>query len=798
MLKANRVKEAFGKSFWLGAAIFATSFFVSAASAVPVNTTERQNTRARFSVGIDPILNVTIPDRYDFEIRSDSILHSAEFTFNVTTNHVTGYTAYASVANTDFVKSDDNTIVIPTIPENAPNLTEDFPLNHWALRFPAEDNDTFLPATTNMRIEKVTTPVQDHAVSTIVGARVNGDTPAGQYLCVINYQVTANVVPDTIRSIEYMQQMSPEVATSMQEDTSYQLRDNRDGKPYWIMKHDGQIIMEQNLDLELINDISGGTPEYTVLRPASSNVEQERVMTLIEPWGSSDSEIYYHAGGDYYYPEGYKPVVETDDLSPYSEDFKFSAGSYYPWNSATAGTGAAIATTETNAAESICPSSWRLPTPDEAIIISRPVVRSGRYDSATGNILGIYDGADPTSGNLYLWTSSTGTTAGTAKYFLVTSSSVTVQEGALTDGYSVRCIADAPNAFNLTFDANGGSNAPSAYSRVSWDESFEYSIEFGSGNVPTQANKDFIGWARTSDATMPEFTAASDVITLVPGTPTTLYAVWRTPCNPSATTISQAVCLQDVNSTVAGTISNGTQYQLIDYRDGKNYWITKVDGQVWMAQNLDFEIPAKGITLAPDMSDVTENRTLIVAEENGIRYKDGGDFFFAGGKTKTDTTSLLDNDPSWSYHAGSFYSWDAATAGAGATNGNSTESICPKGWTIPSATAWATLLTQTGHTQMDATNVTSISEENTSITFVADLDMDYLYSNSILLTLAGYGTEYGRIILPGSSTRYWASNEVNENHARAVSLYHSGIEQLLQNLENENKNSHFNVRCVLK
>ena len=62
MLKANRVKEAFGKSFWLGAAIFATSFFVSAASAVPVNTTERQNTRARFSVGIDPILNVTIPD----------------------------------------------------------------------------------------------------------------------------------------------------------------------------------------------------------------------------------------------------------------------------------------------------------------------------------------------------------------------------------------------------------------------------------------------------------------------------------------------------------------------------------------------------------------------------------------------------------------------------------------------------------------------------------------------------------------------------------------------------------------
>lgn len=802
MLKANRVM-AVKKMFWLGAMIFATGFFVSAANAIQENTTQRQNVKARFSVNIDTMLNVTIPDRFAFDIRSDGILHYADFDVRVTTNHITGFNAYASVSDPNFVKSDDPTTVISSIAYDAPNNTVDFPLNHWGINFPSSDKpDLFVPATSEMKIEQIDEPVQDHAFKTVIGVRIDGETESGNYLCQIVYQVTANFVPDTIRSIKYLQQMSPSVATSMQEDTLYQLIDKRDDKTYWVTKHNGQIFMEQNLDLEFTDDIVESVPVYTVLTPENSDVADERTMTVVNPWGSANNELYYHSDGKIYYPDGYKTPVDATDLNPFSEDSRYMAGSHYSWSSATAGSGISVNAADTLATESICPSGWRLPLASEATLMATnaPLVRSGHFDSTTGNTIGIYDGANANSGALYLWTSSTGTTANDIKYILITPNSVSVEEGSRTDGFSVRCVADPPNEFTLYYDANGGTNAPAGFYDISWEDSASIALEFDSTHIPTLTGKDFLGWARTADATVPEFIAAGDEITLSPGEPTTVYAVWRTPCNPSATTISSAVCLQDVDSTVASTISSGVAYQLLDYRDGKTYFITKIGTDIWMTQNLDFNISASGTRLSPSTSDVTENRTITADVSSSIRYVDGGDYYYANGVTKTATTGLTDNDTAWHYHVGSYYSWDAAAAGVGATAGYSTESICPKGWTLPTA-AKLTAMMANEHVAANTTNSEDIADgSDGDLTFKSDLDLSTLFGGPYYISLAGYNTEYGRTIMPGASVRLWASDEVSEDKANTVYLYHTtnSNEQIIQVLDDQSKNSQYIVRCVLK
>ena len=71
-------------------------------------------------------------------------------------------------------------------------------------------------------------------------------------------------------------------------------------------------------------------------------------------------------------------------------------------------------------------------------------------------------------------------------------------------------------------------------------------------------------------------------------------------CNPTGTTIgtntsTDVKCMQDITSTnkssVLASMTNETQYTLIDKRDEKSYTIAKLaDGKVWMTQNLDLDL----------------------------------------------------------------------------------------------------------------------------------------------------------------------------------------------------------------
>jgi uncharacterized repeat protein (TIGR02543 family) len=81
---------------------------------------------------------------------------------------------------------------------------------------------------------------------------------------------------------------------------------------------------------------------------------------------------------------------------------------------------------------------------------------------------------------------------------------------------NITSLTAVESGYTLTYDANGGSGAPSAVSNIT-----STTI---SSVVPTRSGYDFLGWSTSSYATSASY-VAGDTITLTSAT--TLYAVWR-------------------------------------------------------------------------------------------------------------------------------------------------------------------------------------------------------------------------------------------------------------------------------
>jgi len=111
---------------------------------------------------------------------------------------------------------------------------------------------------------------------------------------------------------------------------------------------------------------------------------------------------------------------------------------------------------------------------------------------------------------------------------------------------------------------------------------------------------------------------------------------------------------------------------LTDTRDGKQYQVSKLaDGNCWMTQNLRLGSD-EAITLSSFDSDITETYTLPAVQTSG------------NSGWNNDLPHIYDTG---SDETGAIYNWLAATAGSGANEEYTSDihnSICPKGWTLPS------------------------------------------------------------------------------------------------------------------
>ncbi|MBR3386062.1 hypothetical protein IKG68_00600 [Candidatus Saccharibacteria bacterium] len=133
--------------------------------------------------------------------------------------------------------------------------------------------------------------------------------------------------------------------------------------------------------------------------------------------------------------------------------------------------------------------------------------------------------------------------------------------------------------------------------------------------------------------------------------------------------------MQNFSATDAAAMSEGQTITLVDSRDNKEYKVTKINGRVWMTQNLAFT----GTTLTPADSNVSTNATI---EWNDLA-SDGES------GSKCDTNNGFNNACniiSTNNAQGVWYNYAAASAMTitGATNSTrDTYSICPKGWQLP-------------------------------------------------------------------------------------------------------------------
>ncbi|MBR2543292.1 hypothetical protein IKF03_01680, partial [Candidatus Saccharibacteria bacterium] len=217
--------------------------------------------------------------------------------------------------------------------------------------------------------------------------------------------------------------------------------------------------------------------------------------------------------------------------------------------------------------------------------------------------------------------------------------------------------------------------------------------------------------------------------------------------------------LQDMTPEICNmteVLDEPGQTQLLDIRDNKVYWATKLqDGHCWMTQNLDLNLSTSTALTNQDtdlntVASWTPMRSTINAVTNASTsgsitgwnndyntpYSvDAGDYYWKnlpfyassicnqtiGGEPHQGCNYLVKtNNASWATyfsitpyadngthgHVGNYYNFSAAVASNSTTSytastfanpaNNSPNSICPKGWRLPTITSAAPDYTQAG------------------------------------------------------------------------------------------------------
>ena len=359
--------------------------------------------------------------------------------------------------------------------------------------------------------------------------------------------------------------------------------------------------------------------------------------------------------------------------------------SYYSYNAATLGSGMDIASDDTDAPYSVCPKGWKLPTSRSTLELAK--TSSDFYQ------LAVHYGMNPAnikedSDNAPTFCSEAGNDCGNKTI-----------PNFLRAGYYYGSPFYGGNAYGLYWSstASSGTNAH--------DLNFTSSYVHSAGNDPRGYG---FSIRCLFDATMQNFTSED----------------------------ADAMALHQ-------------EKILVDARDGKNYYVTKLkDGNVWMTQNLDLDLNSNvALTNADtDLNSVTSwtptrstidstsygNITTCSSQDSAgtgcwgqtntgfasgwtndenIPYSDNpgyrymtftdrttkNDYWYSNGDTFANCTTQNTNcGGQGHYMIGNYYNFAAATAtnNVQATAGGSAnvvqnkvmpDSICPKGWRMPIA-----------------------------------------------------------------------------------------------------------------
>ena len=285
------------------------------------------------------------------------------------------------------------------------------------------------------------------------------------------------------------------------------------------------------------------------------------------------------------------------------------------------------------------------------------------------------------------------------------------------EGSEINYEAEPNYITNLSFDGNGNDGGVDMEGMtIIAGDTITLPV-----NTYTKEGYNFIGWNTVVGPTEQDSGEAYEgqaEYTAIEGktNDVTLYAQWK----------KNLPSMQDVASWGSG-LQIGDEIIVVDDRDNKEYTVARLaDNNIWMTQNLDFDIANGGVDLNSTNTDVpanwvdagnltntyatddtTWNHSNITPESydpgnlywNGALIYDKATCEEYGGSWKTSSYSnpyCVNASPTTStgdshYHLGNYYNWTAAVAMNDSSlytkfGQDANQSICPAGWRLPTRT----------------------------------------------------------------------------------------------------------------
>ena len=458
-----------------------------------------EETGSTATLAIDPSIAISIPGEISFAVTPTATgeFASGSATLSVSTNNSSGYALYLSAPDGNALKSlnPSTSATVAALSQPATSDSDDFTSNSWGYNLGTSTPDASatyqaVPLDQSQPQQTTEAPTNDTYTLTF-GAKVDNTIPSGTYTSTVTISVVANPVILTWDELVLMQDMNPSACAGAPVGATKRLKDDRDGKLYWVAKlADNQCWMTQNLDFDIPadgltneNGLAAKTdlPDGTVWDSSSDYAPQ---ATTGSPFSDSsytgaysfDPGLYVNdpskgwSSCDTYYEDPSTCTAsnwtDVSSMSPMTTertdgtvvdgdvyDAHYLVGNYYQFNAATAGTGASVTTNGDNASSSICPKGWRLPprgnsndtndfyalTTGNSVTTGSTLSKAPYYFIPAGYVFSGSLGGAGYSG--YYWSSTASSSGNAYSLYFVSSRVYPSNTNTRCYGQSVRCLA---------------------------------------------------------------------------------------------------------------------------------------------------------------------------------------------------------------------------------------------------------------------------------------------------------------------------------------------------------------------
>ena len=215
--------------------------------------------------------------------------------------------------------------------------------------------------------------------------------------------------------------------------------------------------------------------------------------------------------------------------------------------------------------------------------------------------------------------------------------------------------------------------------------------------------------------------------------------------------LSDGTYMQDVTADIVANTADGTTATLTDKRDEKTYTVAKINGALWMTQNLAVGCNGSGSTYGSSVS----SKSLTSSDSNVSTTWSTPTALLSASANSSSTSGYTTAAMQCSSTYGAWYNYAAATAGTITGSSNSTAAtydICPAGWRLP--------------TRSEFSGITSYSDAFSPVTG------GYYYYGSLDGT--GYGTWWSATA-NATTSRYrlfWNGSSLNtDGNSRYLGHY---------------------------